>query len=74
MLRLWSGSTAFSPTIRSTAANQGAQFTSDEFTKMLRDHRIEISVDGAAIGLEGAGVPHLGLGEHRADEPLEHDP
>ena len=27
-------------------ADQGAQFTSDEFTKMLRDHRIEISMDG----------------------------
>ena len=26
--------------------DQGAQFTSDEFTKMLRDHRIEISMDG----------------------------
>ena len=24
----------------------GAQFTSDEFTKVLRDHRIEISMDG----------------------------
>src|SRR6478609_3875396 len=26
--------------------DQGAQFTSDEFTNMLRDHRIEISMDG----------------------------
>src|SRR6267378_3380905 len=26
--------------------DQGAQFTSDEFTKVLRDHRIEISMDG----------------------------
>jgi putative transposase len=26
--------------------DQGAQFTSDEFTKMLRDHGIEISMDG----------------------------
>jgi len=26
--------------------DQGAQFTSDEFTQMLRDHRIEISMDG----------------------------
>jgi hypothetical protein len=26
--------------------DQGAQFTSDEFTKMLRDHRLEISMDG----------------------------
>ena len=26
--------------------DQGAQFTSDEFTTMLRDHRIEISMDG----------------------------
>ena len=26
--------------------DQGAQFTSDEFTKLLRDHRIEISMDG----------------------------
>jgi putative transposase len=25
---------------------QGTQFTSDEFTKVLRDHRIEISMDG----------------------------
>src|SRR6185295_18437637 len=26
--------------------DQGAQFTSDEFTKVLRDHRIAISMDG----------------------------
>jgi putative transposase len=26
--------------------DQGVQFTSDEFTKVLRDHRIEISMDG----------------------------
>src|SRR5258705_12998901 len=26
--------------------DQGAQFTSDEFTHMLRDHGIEISMDG----------------------------
>jgi putative transposase len=26
--------------------DQGAQFTSDEFTQMLRDHGIEISMDG----------------------------
>jgi putative transposase len=26
--------------------DQGAQFTSDEFTKVLRDHGIEISMDG----------------------------
>jgi putative transposase len=26
--------------------DQGAQFTSDEFTKLLRDHGIEISMDG----------------------------
>ena len=26
--------------------DQGAQFTSDEFTKVLRDHEIEISMDG----------------------------
>jgi transposase InsO family protein len=26
--------------------DQGAQFTSDEFTTMLRDHGIEISMDG----------------------------
>ena len=26
--------------------DQGAQFTSDKFTKVLRDHRIEISMDG----------------------------
>ena len=26
--------------------DQGAQFTSDEFTEMLRDHGIEISMDG----------------------------
>ena len=26
--------------------DQGAQFTSDEFTNMLRDRRIEISMDG----------------------------
>jgi putative transposase len=26
--------------------DQGAQFTSDEFTKMLQDHGIEISMDG----------------------------
>ena len=26
--------------------DQGAQFTSDEFTKMLRDHGIAISMDG----------------------------
>jgi putative transposase len=27
--------------------DQGAQFTSDEFTKMLRDHGIQISMDAA---------------------------
>ena len=26
--------------------DQGAQFTSEEFTNVLRDHRIEISMDG----------------------------
>jgi putative transposase len=26
--------------------DQGAQFTNDEFTEMLRDHGIEISTDG----------------------------
>ena len=28
-------------------------------------------VDGASIGLKGAGMPRLSLGEHCADEPLE---
>src|SRR5438067_10761417 len=28
------------------SSSQGAQFTSDEFTTMLRDHEIEISMDG----------------------------
>jgi len=37
------------------------------------DPRIEtdLLVDGASIGLKGAGMPCLGLGEHRADEPFE---
>jgi hypothetical protein len=26
---------------------------------------------GASVGLKGAGMPRLGLGEHRPDEPLE---
>ena len=37
------------------------------------DARVEthLLVDGAAIGLEGAGMPPLGLAEHRPDQPVE---
>ena len=37
------------------------------------DARIEtdLLVDGASVGLKGAGMPRLGLGEHGPDEPLE---
>ena len=28
-------------------------------------------VDGAGVGLEGAGVPSFGLTEHRADQAVE---
>jgi len=31
----------------------------------------DLIVDGAGIGLEGAGLPPLGLAEHRADQPAE---
>ena len=31
----------------------------------------DLLVDGAAIGLEGAGMPPLGLAEHRPDQPVE---
>ena len=31
----------------------------------------DLLVDGAGIGLEGAGMPPLGLAEHRADQPVE---
>jgi putative transposase len=31
---------------RHLQSDMGAQFTSGEFTQMLRDHRIEISIDG----------------------------
>jgi integrase-like protein len=34
--------------------DQGTQFTSDEFTKMLQDHGIEISMDGQ----DGRGCCH----------------
>ena len=33
--------------------------------------KANLLIDGAAIGLEGAGVPPLGLAKHRADEPVE---
>ena len=32
--------------------DQGAQFTSEEFTNVLRDHRIEISMDGRGRALD----------------------
>ncbi len=37
------------------------------------DARIKANllVDGAAVGLKGAGMPSLGLGEQRSDEPIE---
>ena len=37
------------------------------------DARVEtdLLVDGASVGLKGAGMPRLGLGEHGPDEPLE---
>ena len=37
------------------------------------DARVEtdLFVDRASVGLKGAGMPRLGLGEHRPDEPLE---
>ena len=28
------------------------------------------TVDGAAIGLEGAGMPRVGFAEHRPDQPI----
>ena len=37
------------------------------------DARVEtdLLVDGASVGLKGASMPRLGLGEHSPDEPLE---
>ena len=33
--------------------------------------KANLLIDGAAIGLEGAGMPPLGLAKHRADEPVK---
>jgi hypothetical protein len=33
--------------------------------------KANLLIDGAAIGLESAGVPALGLAKHRADEPVK---
>ena len=37
------------------------------------DVRVEadLLVDGAAVGLEGAGVPAFGLAEHHSDQPVK---
>jgi transposase InsO family protein len=43
--------------------DQGAQFTSEEFTKMLRDHGIEISMDGR--GRCHDNIIRRSAGEHR---------
>ena len=31
----------------------------------------DLLIDGASVGLKGAGMPDLGLGEHRSDKPFE---
>ena len=33
--------------------------------------KADLLVDGAAVGLEGAGMPPLGFAKHRPDQPVE---
>ena len=48
-------------------SDQGAQFTSDEFTKVLRDHGIAISMDGRGRSLVSGILRRIGVIGRRSE-------